>query len=109
MKRISVIIIVLLLIALGFVAVLEHTSLANPYGVHASPFNYTPSQNYSQLLAQYETLLTLINTTIPLIHKVLHVMYDRGLYMGISLGLFIGFLSGALIEGIKKRNPKQSS
>ena len=69
-------------------------------GANLTLNNYSYA-NYSRLLTDYGTLVTLM---INSFHDDLIFAYQRGLMIGVFAGLFIGFLFGAVLEGVRKKN-----
>ena len=69
-------------------------------GANLTLSNYSYA-NYSRLLTDYGTLVTLMNNSF---HDDLIFAYQRGLVIGVFAGLFIGFLFGAALEGVRKKN-----
>ena len=69
-------------------------------GANLTLNNYSYA-NYSRLLTDYGTLVTLMVNSF---HDDLIVAYQRGLMIGVFAGLFIGFIFGAVLEGVRKKN-----
>ena len=75
-------------------------------GVTISP-NFSGSyskENYTLVLTNFKTLYADLNQSIISISSVKTAAYANGLIVGIFAGLFIGFVSGAVIEGSRRKN-----
>lgn len=67
---------------------------------YSGNFSYV---NYTRLLTDYNSLVTLIVPLISSFQNALAIAYHRGLIIGIFAGLFIGFLFGTVLEGIRRK------
>ena len=112
-KATTIIMIILLLLAL-FVFYdfgVPHNANIGPTfqglgGYISFPLNYSGSYsptNYSALLADYHVLVGVVSTLNSSFHLELANAYHDGLTIGIFAGLFVGFLFGAVLEGIKRK------
>ncbi len=112
-KATKVLMIVFLLLALSifYVFGVSHTNpnlgpIINSPGVTIPPNfsgNYS-KENYTLVLTNFKTLYADLNQSIISISSVKTAAYANGLIVGIFAGLFIGFVSGAVIEGSRRKN-----
>jgi hypothetical protein len=68
--------------------------------------NYSGSYsyaNYTILLTDYKNLVANITLLVNSFHQDLTFAYQRGLIIGVFAGLFIGFLFGAVLEGVRRK------
>ena len=110
MRKITTIIVIVLLLALLFsVYGVPHT---NPGDIRTLPgANITPNfsgtyskENYTILLTNFKTLYSDVNQSVISFSHALTAALLRGLTYGILVCLFFGVILGAILEGGKRKN-----
>ena len=111
MRKITTIIVIVLLLALSlfYVFGIPHVNpgviIVAP-GVTISPNfsgNYS-KENYTLLLTNFKTLYSDANQSVISFSHALTAALIRGLTYGILVGMFFGIIFGAILEGGKKKD-----
>ncbi len=113
MRKITTIIVIVLLLALLFTVYgVPHTFVGGVIiapGVTIPPNfsgNYS-KENYTLLLTNFKTLYSDANQSVISFSHVLTAAIVRGFTYGILVGLFLGIILGAILEGSKKKDRHQ--
>ena len=110
MRKITTIIVIVLLLALLFTVYgVPHTFVGGVIiapGVTIPPDfsgNYS-KENYTLLLTNFKTLYSDANQSVISFSHALTAALIRGLTYGILVGMFFGIILGAVLEGGKRKN-----